>query len=267
MRVAVLGANGLIGKTTARHLASIFDVTPITRQVVDLSNSTQTKRYFDNNAFDIVINAAINSDSRMDADNSIAKDNLNIFANLYASRNSFGRVIQFGSGAEFDRKRSIDNVHEEDLFVSNPTDPYGMSKNLCSRIAYSTDNWYNLRLFGVFHPSESSSRLLPRILSKIPITIEDRYFDYFCLEDLLPIIEHYCVNKNPRYKDINITYPDKMLLGEFVSRFCKINKLSEYNIKYGNYNELAYTGNCSKLQSLDLPTLGIDLGLSRYIRK
>lgn len=264
MRVAVLGANGLVGKATVRHLASKFDVTPITRQVVDLSSSIQTKKYFDNNPFDVVVNAAINSDSRMNADVSIARDNFNIFTNLYASRNSFGRVIQFGSGAEFDRRYSIDNANEEDLFLFSPIDPYGMSKNVCSRIAYSTDNWYTLRLFGVFHSTESSSRLLPKILSNSYITIEDRYFDYFYLEDLLPIIDHYSVSKNPEHKDINITYPDKMLLNEFISRFCKINKLSGDNIKYGNYNELSYTGNCSKLQSLNLPTLGIDLGLSRY---
>lgn len=263
MRVAILGANGVVGKVLTDGLSSKFDVTPITRQVVDLANANATKNYFSSNPYDVVINAAINSNSRMNADISVAKDNFNTFTNLYASRNAFGRVIHFGSGAEFDRSRTLINVKEDELFDCNPTDTYGMSKNVTSRIAHVTDDWYILRLFGVFYPTEAHSRLLPKILSNSLVVLEDKYFDYLYLEDLLPVVEYF-INEDPKYKDINVTYPEKMLLSEFVKRFCSIHKLKGDNIVFGNFSELSYTGNCDRLESLNLPKLGIDIGLARY---
>jgi GDP-L-fucose synthase len=263
MRIAVLGANGTVGKFLTDSLSLKFNVTPVTRQVVDLSNHTDTTNYFNTHPFDVVINAAANSDSRMDADVSVAKDNFCTFTNVYASRNAFGRVIHFGSGAEFDRSRPLNNVVEDELFSCNPLDTYGMSKNACSRIAYVTDNWYILRLFGVFYPTEAKRRLLPKIISNTPMVLEDKYFDYLFLEDLLPVVEYY-INEDPNYKDINVTYPEKMLLSEFVKRFCNIHKLTGDNITFGDYSELAYTGNSDRLQSLNLPRLGTDIGLERY---
>jgi len=263
MRIAVLGARGTVGGFLYNALRDRYSVTGITRTELDLTDAEAVRDYFGENAFDVVFNAAINPDSRVIADVKVAQDNFTLFTNLYEVRNMFGRVVHFASGAEFDQRIPISNAREEDLFRIMPSDPYGMSKNVTSRIAYSTDDWYTLRLFGVFHPTELPRRLLPKILSNQPVTITDKYFDYLNLEDLLPIAEAY-INDTPVFKDMNVVYPDKMLLSEFVKRFCSYHSLSGDNITYGDYSELSYTGNGDKWASLYMPLQGIDTGLKKY---
>lgn len=263
MRIAVLGARGTVGGFLYNNLKDRYTVTGVTRDDVDLSNAHAVKEYFSKNAFDIVFNAAINPDSRVTADIKVGQDNFTTFTNLYAVRNMFGRMIHFGSGAEFDQTMPINDVLEENLFYIMPTDPYGMSKNVTSRIAYSTDDWYTLRFFGVFFPTELPRRLLPKIKTNQPVVLTDKYFDYFYLEDLLPVAEAY-INEIPQYKDMNLVYTEKILLSEFVKRFCRFHNLSGNNILYGEFSELSYTGNGDRLQSLNLSRLGLDVGLKRY---
>ena len=263
MRIAILGARGTVGGFLYNSLKSKYDITGITRDDVDLSSADSVSDYFSKNKFDVVFNAAINPDSRLIADIKVAEDNFTMFTNLYNVKNMIGKVIHFASGAEFDQSRSISMAREEDLFTVMPTDPYGMSKNVTSRIAYSTDNWYLLRLFGVFYPTELSRRLLPKIKTNQPVILTDKYFDYLNLEDLLPVAEFY-INNDPVYKDMNLVYTEKMLLSDFVKRFCLFHGLRGDNITYGNLSELNYTGNGDKWQSLNLPTQGIDAGLKKY---
>jgi GDP-L-fucose synthase len=197
-------------------------------------------------------------------DPAAANANLKMFANLYAARGCFGRLIQFGSGAEFDRSRHIFNAREEDLFLSAPIDHYGMSKNICSRIAFDTDNFYTLRLFGVFHHSEPAKRLLPRVLSKEPTVLEDKYFDYIYLEDILPVIEYYIEQATPKFKDINLVYPEKTLLSYFVQKFCDVNKIDDSHVTISAVPGLNYTGSSVRIQELNLPMLGMEQGFERY---
>jgi hypothetical protein len=130
-------------------------------------------------------------------------------------------------------------------------------------MANITDDWYTLRLFGVFYPTELPRRLLPKVLSNAVITITDKYFDYLYLKDILPVVEAY-INTTPVYKDMNLVYPKKMLLSEFVKRFCHYHQLPGDNITYGDFSELGYTGNGDKWASLNMPLLGIDTGLIKY---
>jgi GDP-L-fucose synthase len=254
-----------VGNYLYRELSKKYNVTGISRDTINLLDAKAVSDYFNSHSFDVVINCAINPDSRLNAKPQVASDNLAMFCNLYASRHRFGRVIQFCSGAEFDCRYDIFNVKEDSITTCRPVDPYGMSKNATARISLETDNFYNLRLFGVFHPSELSKRLLPKILSKNPVVITDKYFDYLYLDDLLPVVEYFMNTCLPAYKDVNVVYPEKIMLSEFVDRFCKIQKLYDIKISVDINIGKHYTGDCSKLQELDLPTIGLDKGLARYI--
>jgi len=264
MRIVVLGAGGTIGGFLFNSLKSCYNITGITRDDLDLTNAEDVNNFFDTHCYDIVINAAINNDSRISASITVAQNNLAMFTNLYFNRHKFGRLIQFGSGAEFDRSLPINCAKEEDIFNKMPADAYGISKNTTSRIAAVTDNWYTLRLFGAFYRAEKPSRLIPSLLSNSPITIVDKYFDYIYLEDLLPVVDSY-INHDPVYKNMNLVYPEKMLLSDFVKTFCYIHQLPTNNITYSGYSELSYTGNGDKWQSLNLPIMGTTNGLTKYI--
>lgn len=263
MRICILGAKGTLGAVLTEQLNSTYSVTPITRNQVDLLNIKAVDDYFSNNAFDVVINCAINSYSHLDASPKVASDNLTLFANIYAHRTKFGRVIHFCSGAEFDTRYDITNAKEETLFISAPTDPYGVSKNATARISYYTDNFYNLRLFGAYYATELPRRLLPRILSGESINIVDKYFDYVYLEDLVPLVKYYANTPVPRYKDINVVYNLKTKLSTFIKEFIEVNKL-QLNIPVTSTQGLNYTGDGTKWAELDLPLIGQTEGLKRY---
>lgn len=260
MRIAVLGANGVIG----RYLTTALNATPVTRATFDMMDCDAMLAYFRANPFDVVINATAHSNSDMSIFNAgVAADNLRMFGNLVEARDTFGRLITFGSGAEFDRSHDISNAREDQIFDGMPTDHYGLSKNLNSRMASICDNFYTLRLFGAFYPGESSTRLLPKILSGEPVVIKDRFFDYIYIADLLPVVLYFSVGE-PKYGDINVVYADKMLLSNFAHLFCKVNNLSTKNIQIDGQAKFNYTGDGSKLQSLDLPQLGIETGFKKY---
>jgi GDP-L-fucose synthase len=263
MKIAILGARGTVGGYLFRTLQDKYTVTGITRDDMDFRDASSVHNFFKNNSFDIVINAAINPHSSVDAPMSVAQDNFAMFTNLYAVKDMFGKCIHFASGAEFDQTKPIVNVREEDLFNIMPSDPYGMSKNVTTRIANCTENWYTLRLFGVFHPSELPRRLLPKLKTNQDVKLIDKYFDYLYLEDLLPVVENY-INEVPKYKDMNLVYPEKMLLSTFVKKFCQLHNLSGDNITYGDFSELSYTADSSKFTDLNLPQQGINTGLAKY---
>ena len=59
-----------------------------------------------------------------------------IFHENYLKINNYNTFIiykmmfNFGSGAEFDRTREIDKISEEQINYRNPSDYYGLAKNL-----------------------------------------------------------------------------------------------------------------------------------------
>jgi GDP-L-fucose synthase len=189
-------------------------------------------------------------------------ENINIFLNLYLLKDHFGKLLNLGSGAEFDRSKSIDNALEKDIITIKPKDHYGLSKNIISNICLSTDNFYTLRLFGCVHHTEGGNKLFKKISkTKEEIIIDDRYFDYISMEDLYPIVKYF-IEETPKIKDINLVYSQKFLLSELANKFVKIHNLRA-NILY-KQSSLNYTGSSLLIDSLNLPLSGIDITLERY---
>lgn len=256
-KIAVLGSSGFIGKFLSENL----DAIPISRKDVNLEDFDEVRSLFKTNEFDVVINCASNTNTKMEFDVKAFHQNLVIFNNLYLLREEFGKLINFGSGAEFDRRYPINNLKEEIIFACSPVDHYGMSKNIISRMMFPIDNFYNLRLFGCFHHSENNNRLFKRILTKEPIKLNNKYFDYISLDDVLVVVKHY-IDKEVFYKDLNLVYPNKLLLSEIVNEFIKIHNIpNKIIIKNKGLN---YAGNGARLNSLNLNLKGIERGIIEY---
>ena len=262
--ILLLGATGLVGGYLANTLPDSYNVYAPIRSQLDLLDTHAVLELFNKKQFDVVINCAGNTNSDMLVhDPVVVNHNLGIFANLYAARSQYGRLINFGSGAEFDRSANINQAREEDIFLRQPLDHYGQSKNFAARLAFDTENFYTLRLFGVFGSQEPPRRLLKRILSKQPVSIQDKYFDYYYIEDILPVVLHY-INNKPKFKDLNLVYPEKTLLSYFVKQFCEMYSLSDQHVSVADSMGFNYTGSSTRLQELHLPMLGINEGLRRY---
>lgn len=189
-----------------------------------------------------------------------------MYENLIKFSHKYKMFINFGSGAEFDRKQNISNVNECEIFNIIPTDFYGLSKNVISKLSSHNPIILNLRIFGCFYYNELSTRFIHNninnYINKKPIVIhQDRYMDFLYIEDLVNIITYFLKNTVTNYTDINMSYLKKYKLSDIANI---INELSSYkvDIKMENLsNGLNYTGNGSLLNSLGLKFKGIELGI------
>jgi len=260
MKIGIIGANGFIGGRLYRHFAPKYSVTAITRQTVDLLDFYQLQSYLIAHKFDCLILSA----STMKNETSDLKNNLGIITNLLLNRSKFGKLINLASGAEYDRQRDINKFDETELFNSIPIDYYGLSQNLRSRICLSTPNFYNLRIFNCFGLNEIKTRIFPKfILAENEFTIyNDRYFDYFSIQDLGIVIDHYICN-DKIYKDINCVYKEKYLISEVLTKFKEIHQIST-SINVSNTVSNNYTGDGTKLANMHLDIAGLEHGLKNY---
>ena len=260
MKIAVIGANGFVGSNLNSHLAKTYQVTPVTRNTVDLLNPVACFDYFKIHQFDVVINAAAVMNNVNDTYN-----NLGLFMNIHNARTTFGKFINLGSGAEFDRTTDINQARPEDIFKVLPVDTYGFGQNIKSRICQTTDNFYTIRIFNCFGHGEIATRLFPRYLNSDQFTItNDRYFDYFSIQDLCLTVEH-CVNNTWAIKDINAVYTDKYKISEVLGKFCTLNNLEpKFTVDSTSPNN--YTGNGNPLSLLPIKLNGLEHGLKNYVQ-
>jgi GDP-L-fucose synthase len=261
MKIAVLGARGFVGRNIADHLLHNYHVTPVTRDTLDMLNPVAVKNFLREGKFDVIVNcAAVMTNNDMLND---ARNNLGMFMNFYDNRDLFRKFINTASGAEFDRTTNIDCANESDIFNCMPTDSYGWGQNIKSRLCARTDNFYNIRIFNCFGRGEMSSRIFPRFLSQGYLEISnDRYFDYFSIQDLCKIVQH-CVDNDWSIKDINAVYQDKYKISQVIEKFCNLNDL-EPNFKVLSTIDNNYTGSGHNLASLAIPLNGLKHGLEDY---
>lgn len=264
MKIAILGANGFVGSSTVKYLTKLgYDVSPITRKTLDLLDCREVKLFLKSNFFDVIIDCA----ATMTDENNLydTRNNLGLFMNFYENSELFGKFINMGSGAEYDRMRNIDNATEETIFNVLPNDSYGFGQNIKSRLCFKKDNFYNLRIFNCFGLGEIKTRIFPKMIeSKIKI-YDDRYFDYFCVKDLCSVVDN-CINSSWDLKDINCVYSDKFKISEVANKFCRYQNL-DYSPEVISTSDKNYTGDATLLNSLGIKLFGLEHGLENYFEE
>ena len=268
MKILITGGSGFIGRSLIKALNQEHDIFSPSSKELDVTNSYDVEKYLQNKYFDWVIHCAIRGGRRTDEDKAeVTYNNLKMFFNLMNNKDRFGKLINFASGAEFDRTSSI-NSNTNDLKNSYPTDPYGMSKNIISRITQDCINCYNFRVFGVFGEDEDDTRFIKSNVKRYKNTEnlkihQQKAFDFFYIEDLITIVKYYI--NNPKYcldTDMDLVYQQKYKLTDIGKM---INNLSAYkvNAEAEDYREApSYLGSNLGIP-LDIELIGLEEGIKR----
>lgn len=268
MKLLITGANGFLGSYFSKHFKD-YEVTALESKDLDLSKAELVDEYFADKYFDIVLNCAAKGRySAMSTDGVILSTNISIFVNLYNNRTKFGKLVNIGTGAEFGLSNNISVAKESSIDDVVCRESYGLSKNLITRMIRNIPNFYNVRLFGCFDPSEPSGRLLSGFKEKLSQqgkfqVTNDRYADYVSVKDLALVIEN-VFNGTITEKDINVVYKEKYKLSEFLKKFCEVHDKDQSVIEVVSSIGKNYTGSSDLLDKYNIPLQGLEAAFKEY---
>jgi nucleoside-diphosphate-sugar epimerase len=252
MKILITGGNGYIAKSLYSAFKDKYDITSITRQDFDLTDSFETLKYFSNKYFDIILHCAVSGGNRLKQETWDDMDNnLRMYYNLLNCKNRFGALIHFGSGAETNALET----------------PYGLSKKIIANSISKIPNFYNIKIFGTFDENELDTRFIKgnikRYINKEPMVIhQDKFMDFFYMKDLISLISYYIDNDNVP-KQIDCSYIGLYKLSEIASI---INNLDDYKVDIQIEREgaaLSYYGTANVL----LDFIGLKEGIRQIYNK
>jgi nucleoside-diphosphate-sugar epimerase len=252
MKILITGKNGYIAKSLANKLKEKHSVIGIGRDDFDLTNRESTNKWFKDKHFDVIIHTAIVGGSRLKQDDEkVFFQNLSMFYNLLSNQDKFNQLISFGSGAE----------------LGYPIDPYGLSKNIINRIIQNEPKFNNIRIFAVFDENELNTRFIKsnikRYIGKQPLVIhQDKYMDFFYMDDLVSIVEY--IIFNPQVKEINCSYSQSYSLHSIASL---INQLSDYECEIKIEQKGLGKDYIGQYQNLSIPFVGLEKAIKQIYEK
>ena len=272
MKILITGGNGNIAKIIKNNLSSEFDITNLSRAELNILNYKDIENYLNNNQYDILVHTAILGGRRTKEENGeVTHLNLLMLENLLKFSDKFKMIINFDSAAIYDRSTDILNRKEEQI-LTVPSDYYGFSKYVIYQRSLMYDNFYNFRIFNIFHTNEEPERFIKSCFlakqnNKDVIIFEDKYFDFVYESDFIKIIKYYFDNFNSKeklYKTINICYNKKFKLSEIANIIIN-NSLQIKIIKSESSNN--YSGDSELISKLNLELMGLENSLIEYKKK
>ena len=273
--ILVTGANGYLGSFLSKRLEDFgYDVIRGSREILNVLDRKACKRMFEENDIEYVIHTAVCGGRRTRADAGIdLYQNVVMFENLAGHRDKFKMMINFGSGAAFDRSKEIDVAKEEDVLSECPRDYYGLSKNLIAkRIHGINDNIVNLRIFNCFGESELSDRMikancLRHLHNEEMVVHSNKKMDFFYIEDLYKVVILYLTHFEKNLPtDLNLCYEQKFDLFGITDIIKSLTgRANDVRLIDENYSR-SYTGSSARLMSLGIDLCGIESGILRVYK-
>lgn len=250
-KILITGKSGYIATQLKKYFCNKYEITTIGREDFCIEDEQESEKFFNKSYYDAVIHTAIVGGSRLYPDSiECLKTNINIFLNILNNKNNFGKLINFGSGAQFTLSPKY----------------YGLSKKLINGFIKETENFYDLRIYGVFNENELESRFIKRSiksnLCKENIHIfNNKMMDYIYMDDLCSLVEYYIKENNPP-KEIDCCYKDKVTLFNIAQY---INSISDFKskIKLESHSYDHYIG--PKI-NLPIKVIGLEEGIKRTFK-
>ncbi len=150
-KVLITGGSGFIGRNLVEYLGDRFEISAPASAELNLLDEHSVRDFLRRGGFDAVVHAATTRSNRgLGSPPDMLDRNCRMFFNLARNQSLFGKMLHFGSGAEYGRECLPARVTESYFDTRVPRDAYGFSKYICTKYAERSDNIFVLRLFGVF---------------------------------------------------------------------------------------------------------------------
>jgi len=270
MNVLLTGSGGFIGKNLKSYLQDKYELLTPRSYELNLIDENAVKKYFSEHEIDFIIHCGSTGGARgiQDGDTTI-EDNLAMVDNILKYKKIFAKVILFGSGAMYDKSRSLHKVKESQIGEVVPSDLYGKSKMMIANKIKDRKDVVCLNIFACYGYGEKENRFpsyaINRVLAGENIEINQNVvFDYLFVEDMQRIVEYF-ITHIPVSNIINITPTDSISLLE-IANIVKTFSDKEIKVTINNpemNNE--YTGDNSRLlaEMPDLKFTAMKVGLKK----
>lgn len=253
MKILLTGSGGFIGRNVLEELQNKYDFLSPRSKDLDLSDQRAVDDFFQAHHIDLIIHSAsrgvrISPDATKEE---VALPNIEMFKNLARHISKNCRMILFGSGAEYDKSRSLCRIKETDFGEKIPQDPYGYSKYMISKEIEKRENILNLRIFGIYgkyeNPTRFTSFAVRHNLDKQPIIgNQNVVFQFLYIDDFCRILDFF-IQHPVKEKAINICPSESIDLKTLAETVNAVSDFkSEISFKKDGLN-LEYTGDNSIL--------------------
>ena len=211
-KVLITGGAGFIARSLSEDLIRDYEVHTLTRAQLNLLDADQVSACIKNHQFDVVIHAATYDAAPINTTkdpSKVLEMNLRMFFNLARCHHDFGKLIYFGSGAEFGRAYWKPKMAENYFDQHVPTDQYGLSKYIMTQHALRSSNIYNLRIFGLFGKYDDwRYRVIPAACAKavlgLSLTVtQNKAYDFLYIEQLHQVVR-WVLGTKPQQQVYNV---------------------------------------------------------------
>lgn len=211
-RILITGGSGFIARNLEEGFKGDYEVVSATRRDLDLMNYGEILDYIEMGKFDVVIHTATYDAAPKHSikdPTKVMENNLRMFFNVARCRDYFGKMIYYGSGAEFGRENWKPRMSEEYFDNYVPADQYGFSKYVMTKFTLASEKIYNLRLFGMYGKYDDwRTRVIPNVCymaisGKTVVIEQNRFYDFLHIDDLVRITKWF-VDNEPKNKVYNV---------------------------------------------------------------
>ncbi|PIT88145.1 MAG: hypothetical protein COU29_03995 [Candidatus Magasanikbacteria bacterium CG10_big_fil_rev_8_21_14_0_10_36_32] len=263
-KIFLTGGGGFIGQNILEQLGDKYEFVAPRSHDIDLTDSDKVEKLIKSFRPDIVIHAANLGGRRKDKNvKDVAYINLKMFFNIIRCKKYFGRMIMFGTGAEYDKQFDIAGVKEDFFDTRIPNNQHGFYKYVCAKYAEQVDFITHLRIFGMFGKYENFSlgfiaNNICRTLFDLPVSINQNvFFEYVFVNDFVKILDYF-INNSGKENFYNIGTGQRMSLLDIGNKILKRSgKNLPIVVKQDGLNK-EYTCNSERLRK-EIPGLSFTL--------
>jgi dTDP-4-dehydrorhamnose reductase len=266
MKIAVTGANGMLGEALLKCLSGLHNISATSRNkglerkniewdCFDLTNFSLLKRWLNNVKPDIVIHCAANINVDLCEDNASLAIQIHVktteILSIYADENDI-RMIYISSDQVFNGEKK--GTYKESDKV-NPLNVYAKTKLMGEKLVQAIDSGLVLRVNIIGWTKEGKSSFAEWILNGLieGTTLNlfyDVHFSPLFVNDLSHIIEK--IITNPLFGIYHCASRDSISKCDFGKKLAEIFKLSESNINRVSLDSFSFKAIRPKNMALDV---------------